>query len=511
MMSRSLTESARRRAEPASSTRAAAGCSRRLATIRSPMSSALVSRIRGAGASAIPASSAASSSSNFAPKPRSAAQLAAPRRGPQRVQRVDAQLVEQPPRALGPQPRQVRQVDQARRVLGAELLAGGMSPGLQQRAIFSSSVLPIPAARSRGPRAPARRPTRRLADGLGGVAVRDHAVDDRAVELVEVGQLVESAAIVALGDQVGRARSRRTAARRCPAPPSGSSSRPTTRPRTSRRSRPRARDAQRGPDGFRILVVDDASPDGTGAIADALAAAHREVEVLHRRAARGPRPGLPRRLRARARPAARSSCSRWTPTARTTPPTCAAADRRRRRRRPRARLALRRRAAASPTGGPCAARSAAAAAWYARAVLGVRGARPHRRLQVLPPRGARGDRPLDGALARLRLPGRAHLPRAARGFRVVEVPIVFRDRRLGPVEDVVADRARGGLGRAGAALYPRGRTCRNHAPEHGAHGAGPWLGRLPWRSRRRRCRRRWSPGSRRSRRRHSPIVRGYTF
>jgi dolichol-phosphate mannosyltransferase len=37
------------------------------------------------------------------------------------------------------------------------------------------------------------------------------------------------------------------------------------------------------PDGFRILVVDDSSPDGTGAIADRLAAAHPdEVEVLHR-------------------------------------------------------------------------------------------------------------------------------------------------------------------------------------------------------------------------------------
>ena len=33
---------------------------------------------------------------------------------------------------------------------------------------------------------------------------------------------------------------------------------------------------------FRILVVDDASPDGTGEIADALAAAHPEVQVLHR-------------------------------------------------------------------------------------------------------------------------------------------------------------------------------------------------------------------------------------
>jgi dolichol-phosphate mannosyltransferase len=41
--------------------------------------------------------------------------------------------------------------------------------------------------------------------------------------------------------------------------------------------------AAAAPDGFRILVVDDASPDGTGAIADRLAAAQPdEVEVLHR-------------------------------------------------------------------------------------------------------------------------------------------------------------------------------------------------------------------------------------
>jgi dolichol-phosphate mannosyltransferase len=41
--------------------------------------------------------------------------------------------------------------------------------------------------------------------------------------------------------------------------------------------------AAAAPDGFRILVVDDSSPDGTGAIADRIAAAHPdEVEVLHR-------------------------------------------------------------------------------------------------------------------------------------------------------------------------------------------------------------------------------------
>ena len=41
-------------------------------------------------------------------------------------------------------------------------------------------------------------------------------------------------------------------------------------------------------DGFRMLVVDDNSPDGTGAVADALAAAHPgRLEVLHRTGPRG--------------------------------------------------------------------------------------------------------------------------------------------------------------------------------------------------------------------------------
>ena len=39
---------------------------------------------------------------------------------------------------------------------------------------------------------------------------------------------------------------------------------------------------QAAPDGFRVLIVDDDSPDGTGAIADTLAAEHAGIEVLHR-------------------------------------------------------------------------------------------------------------------------------------------------------------------------------------------------------------------------------------
>jgi len=41
------------------------------------------------------------------------------------------------------------------------------------------------------------------------------------------------------------------------------------------------------PDGHSILIVDDDSPDGTGAIADRLAAEHPAVEVLHRRVREG--------------------------------------------------------------------------------------------------------------------------------------------------------------------------------------------------------------------------------
>jgi dolichol-phosphate mannosyltransferase len=39
---------------------------------------------------------------------------------------------------------------------------------------------------------------------------------------------------------------------------------------------------ERLPDSRRVLVVDDSSPDGTGEIADRLAAEHEDVEVLHR-------------------------------------------------------------------------------------------------------------------------------------------------------------------------------------------------------------------------------------
>jgi len=44
---------------------------------------------------------------------------------------------------------------------------------------------------------------------------------------------------------------------------------------------------ERLPAGARLLIVDDNSPDGTGRIADRLAAGHDRVEVLHREAKQG--------------------------------------------------------------------------------------------------------------------------------------------------------------------------------------------------------------------------------
>ncbi|HEY8867736.1 MAG TPA: polyprenol monophosphomannose synthase [Solirubrobacteraceae bacterium] len=45
--------------------------------------------------------------------------------------------------------------------------------------------------------------------------------------------------------------------------------------------------AEAAPGAHRVLIVDDASPDGTGELADALARRHKAVEVLHRPAKGG--------------------------------------------------------------------------------------------------------------------------------------------------------------------------------------------------------------------------------
>ncbi len=77
-----------------------------------------------------------------------------------------------------------------------------------------------------------------------------------------------------------------------------------------------------------VLIVDDSSPDGTGAVADELAADDDQVRVLHRQGEGRPGRGVPRRLRrGPARPATTSS-ARWTPTAPTSPSSCLSCSRR---------------------------------------------------------------------------------------------------------------------------------------------------------------------------------------
>ena len=186
------------------------------------------------------------------------------------------------------------------------------------------------------------------------------------------------------------------------------------------------------------------------------------------RGAHRPRAGVPRGVRAGRSTAARATCARWTQTSRTTPRTSRACSPRRAP-APASRSAR----ATSPGGGIAdwgALRRAVSrgGSWYARRVLGVdvrdlTGGFKCFRAEVL-----RGDRPADRALARLRLPGRAHLPhrlrrlRRRRGADRVPRPAPRR------VEDVVADRARGGVARA---RDPRARPRRR--PPGGRRGSSP--------------------------------------
>ena len=101
---------------------------------------------------------------------------------------------------------------------------------------------------------------------------------------------------------------------------------------------------------------------------------------------------------------------------------------------------------------------------YARTILGVARPRPHRRVQVLPARGARGDRPPHGGVHGLRLPDRADLPRAA--------------ARLPRRRD--ADRVRRPAGRASRRC--RGGSCSRRCARCGRSAAPGSPAALPERS-----------------------------
>ena len=179
-----------------------------------------------------------------------------------------------------------------------------------------------------------------------------------------------------------------------------------------------------------ILVADDNSPDGTGKIADELAAVDDQVKVLHRKGKEGLGAAylagfrwgiehgyevlvemdadgshqpeeLPRLLTALAG-ADLVLGSRWVP------------------------------------GGTCRQLAQVARADLPRRQLVVPGGcwayrfkRRHRRLPGVPQGDPAGPRPGRRRLAGLLLPGRSGLARGQGGLQVVEVPITFVERELG--------------------------------------------------------------------------------
>jgi dolichol-phosphate mannosyltransferase len=179
----------------------------------------------------------------------------------------------------------------------------------------------------------------------------------------------------------------------------------------------------------RLLVVDDASPDGTGELADELAARHAEVEVLHRPGKLGLGPayvaGFRRALAGGAELVLEMDADLSHDPA-DLPRLLAAAER--------ADLVLGSRYA--PGGGVSdwgILRRALSrgGCWYARTVLGVgvrdlTGGFKCFRREVLESIGL-DSVATDGYGFQIELTYRA----LKAGFRVEEVPIVFRDRRAG--------------------------------------------------------------------------------
>ena len=183
------------------------------------------------------------------------------------------------------------------------------------------------------------------------------------------------------------------------------------------------------PDDARVLVVDDSSPDGTGQLADELAAELDFVEVLHRPRKEGLGPRVPRGVPAGARRRAGADPGDGLRLL-ARPARRAAAARRRGGRRSRARLALRRRRRRGEL-GRLRRFVSSGGSLYARVLLGVGirdltgGFKCYRRavLEALD---------LDAVTSTGYAFQIETTYRALRaGFRVVEIPITFADREAG--------------------------------------------------------------------------------
>ena len=198
--------------------------------------------------------------------------------------------------------------------------------------------------------------------------------------------------------------------------------------------------------GATLLVVDDGSPDGTGQIADELAAADDHVRVRHRAANRVSVGRTSTASAWRSRAERRSSC-RWTPTGPTTRRRCHRSWRRRARTAPTSSSARDTPAAVGSWTGAWARRAVSrGGSLFARTVLGLLSADLTGGFKAWRPRP--WGIPFEGIHAGGYVFQIEMTYRASRaGARVMEVPITFRDRRVGQSKmsrRIVAEALRGG-------------------------------------------------------------------
>ena len=193
----------------------------------------------------------------------------------------------------------------------------------------------------------------------------------------------------------------------------------------------------------RILVVDDSSPDGTGEIAERLAASHQDVSVLHRPRKEGLGPayiaGFREALAGGADLVVQMDAD-FSHDPADLPRLLAGASRR----RPRARLPLRARWGRGGL-GPASAGHQPGRLRLRTGDARRRRSRPHGWLQGVAPRGARGDRPGFDIRLRLRVPGGNQLPRDSRRVSGAGGADRLPGPTRGSVEDDQGHRAGGGV------------------------------------------------------------------
>ena len=179
-----------------------------------------------------------------------------------------------------------------------------------------------------------------------------------------------------------------------------------------------------------VLVVDDDSPDGTGEIADELAAADPAGPRPAPRRQGRPGCGVPRTASRGPSTPATTSSARWTPTARTSPSSCTACSTRC--------------ADADLVIGSRWVPGGSVVNWplrrellsrggnlYVRLLLGIKVRDATAGYRLFRRSDAREDRPRLGGVHRLRLPDRPGGPHPARRADGREVPIEFVERVRG--------------------------------------------------------------------------------